>query len=123
MQIVLAFCGSARRSRCAARSPWAAPDSLRFTPSNRMGSCAWTASKRRSPRTIPSSRSEEHTSELQSHSDLVCRLLLEKKKKGFCRLLHVDRQKHRAVCVADAQHARKIVEPQRVVRVVFRRVF
>src|SRR5436190_14077154 len=25
-------------------------------------------------------RSEEHTSELQSHSDLVCRLLLEKKK-------------------------------------------
>ena len=26
-------------------------------------------------------RSEEHTSELQSHSELVCRLLLEKKKK------------------------------------------
>src|SRR5260221_6396253 len=32
-------------------------------------------------------RSEEHTSELQSHSDLVCRLLLEKKKKSeFSRL-------------------------------------
>src|SRR5436190_13688194 len=32
-------------------------------------------------------RSEEHTSELQSHSDLVCRLLLEKKKaraRSFC---------------------------------------
>src|SRR5476649_2995462 len=29
----------------------------------------------------PPMRSEEHTSELQSHSDLVCRLLLEKKKK------------------------------------------
>src|SRR5438132_8127253 len=29
----------------------------------------------------PRARSEEHTSELQSHSDLVCRLLLEKKKK------------------------------------------
>src|SRR5438034_6299032 len=28
----------------------------------------------------PVERSEEHTSELQSHSDLVCRLLLEKKK-------------------------------------------
>src|SRR5260221_6492293 len=28
----------------------------------------------------PWGRSEEHTSELQSHSDLVCRLLLEKKK-------------------------------------------
>src|SRR5438034_8088073 len=30
---------------------------------------------------IVATRSEEHTSELQSHSDLVCRLLLEKKKK------------------------------------------
>src|SRR5260221_2275419 len=30
-------------------------------------------------------RSEEHTSELQSHSDLVCRLLLEKKKSTSCR--------------------------------------
>src|SRR5438034_8520079 len=30
---------------------------------------------------VPVLRSEEHTSELQSHSDLVCRLLLEKKKK------------------------------------------
>src|SRR5690242_21321475 len=29
----------------------------------------------------PDSRSEEHTSELQSHVNLVCRLLLEKKKK------------------------------------------
>src|SRR2546428_1805994 len=28
-------------------------------------------------------RSEEHTSELQSRSDLVCRLLLEKKKKNL----------------------------------------
>src|SRR5438132_8403284 len=32
-------------------------------------------------RSRPATRSEEHTSELQSHSDLVCRLLLEKKKK------------------------------------------
>src|SRR5690606_40092980 len=31
--------------------------------------------------TNPSSRSEEHTSELQSRENLVCRLLLEKKKK------------------------------------------
>src|SRR5438034_2470359 len=31
-------------------------------------------------------RSEEHTSELQSHSDLVCRLLLEKKKKKTNRI-------------------------------------
>src|SRR5947207_11610776 len=33
------------------------------------------------PVAASSRRSEEHTSELQSHSDLVCRLLLEKKKK------------------------------------------
>src|SRR5260221_7071029 len=33
-------------------------------------------------------RSEEHTSELQSHSDLVCRLLLEKKKK------HLHQREH-----------------------------
>src|SRR5438034_8593743 len=34
--------------------------------------------------TLPATlqRSEEHTSELQSHSDLVCRLLLAKKKRG-----------------------------------------
>src|SRR5437667_1259634 len=30
---------------------------------------------------VRESRSEEHTSELQSHHDLVCRLLLEKKKQ------------------------------------------
>src|SRR5438132_10530284 len=35
----------------------------------------------RSPWGTSKARSEEHTSELQSHSDLVCRLLLEKKKK------------------------------------------
>src|SRR5260221_8591990 len=36
-------------------------------------------------------RSEEHTSELQSHSDLVCRLLLEKKKiSNKVRLLYSD---------------------------------
>src|SRR5438132_2712612 len=35
----------------------------------------------RSPIDSSRERSEEHTSELQSHSDLVCRLLLEKKKK------------------------------------------
>src|SRR5438132_8588106 len=40
---------------------------------------ASTARFSRLPFSVP--RSEEHTSELQSHSDLVCRLLLEKKKK------------------------------------------
>src|SRR5206468_3768978 len=32
---------------------------------------------------LPAMRSEEHTSELQSRSDLVCRLLLEKKKRTW----------------------------------------
>src|SRR5438105_9217079 len=43
-----------------------------------------------SPGSLPSrvcwARSEEHTSELQSRVDLVCRLLLEKKKKKTLRL-------------------------------------
>src|SRR5438132_7476632 len=41
-------------------------------------------------------RSEEHTSELQSHSDLVCRLLLEKKKnkEPTTKHLHVQPLHH-----------------------------
>src|SRR5438132_3647300 len=53
------------------------------------GPCVWSSIlvPRRSDRSAPAppprrcERSEEHTSELQSHSDLVCRLLLEKKKQ------------------------------------------
>src|SRR2546430_9006057 len=42
-------------------------------------------------------RSEEHTSELQSQSNLVCRLLLDKKKgiapnQAFFRLLHIEQR-------------------------------
>src|SRR5438132_4632381 len=40
-------------------------------------------------------RSEEHTSELQSHSDLVCRLLLEKKK--FCEMAAYGKSRGRTV--------------------------
>src|SRR5437588_832937 len=43
--------------------------------------CACAALGRSGLRGTLYPRSEEHTSELQSHSDLVCRLLLEKKKK------------------------------------------
>src|SRR6185369_17845018 len=39
-----------------------------------------------------SGRSEEHTSELQSHLNLVCRLLLEKKKKQNINLLHLQKK-------------------------------
>src|SRR2546421_8198143 len=38
------------------------------------------------------SRSEEHTSELQSRSDLVCRLLLEKKKKTGQNQMQTEQQ-------------------------------
>src|SRR6266540_7425642 len=50
--------------------------SLSATPASR----ARCSSRRWRP-AWPRARSEEHTSELQSHHDLVCRLLLEKKKK------------------------------------------
>src|SRR5215204_7334559 len=43
----------------------------------------------------PANRSEEHTSELQSHSDLVCRLLLEKKKKTHLPTWHKSSQRNR----------------------------
>src|SRR5580698_11150045 len=39
-------------------------------------------------------RSEEHTSELQSHVNLVCRLLLEKKKKKYYITLYTTKKKH-----------------------------
>src|SRR5260221_2241642 len=43
----------------------------------------WSAAGRRLRSPNSRSRSEEHTSELQSHSDLVCRLLLVKKKNDI----------------------------------------
>src|SRR5260221_9398840 len=45
----------------------------------RTGSITDENTKRFAPAAM---RSEEHTSELQSHSDIVCRLLLEKKKQN-----------------------------------------
>src|SRR5215475_15670356 len=47
------------------------------------------------PRWSVGPRSEEHTSELQSRENLVCRLLLEKKKKKHFRQLYCQ-QKNRA---------------------------
>src|SRR5438874_9705677 len=54
------YAGAGARADCARRAPQARPAG-------------------RAPR-AQSARSEEHTSELQSRRDLVCRLLLEKKK-------------------------------------------
>src|SRR2546430_6978790 len=44
---------------------------------------------RSSSATSPRPRSEEHTSELLSQSNLVCRLLLEKKKNGYGKITHI----------------------------------
>src|SRR6266480_506927 len=56
----------------------------RSARSRRRTPAALAARRAAAPRARPlhGSRSEEHTSELQSHVNLVCRLLLEKKKKN-----------------------------------------
>src|SRR5882762_5379127 len=66
----------------ASRSPFAT--SRRAPPS---GTRSSTGCSR------PSRRSEEHTSELQSHLNLVCRLLLEKKKKKKWRRIYHKKKK------------------------------
>src|SRR2546427_6328474 len=70
----------------AKSSPWAAPTTSKAAQPPEPG----RAQQR------PAPRSEEHTSELQSQSNLVCRLLLEKKKKmqqltDRSEILHADR--------------------------------
>src|SRR5438132_10662024 len=50
---------------------------------------------RKGPAQVNVIRSEEHTSELQSHSDLVCHLLLEKKKKKKTTKKETHRNEHR----------------------------
>src|SRR5207247_10824476 len=71
-----------RSPRCVADSrtwPIIAPISVRGgAPSRRP---RWSATQTPGSRASCALRSEEHTSELQSRVDLVCRLLLEKKKK------------------------------------------
>src|SRR5690349_22713244 len=48
-------------------------------------------------RLTASARSEEHTSELQSRRDLVCRLLLEKKKKAQYDLMYLNKSSSHAL--------------------------
>src|SRR6267142_2832143 len=80
------------RSRSAGDGSTRGPGSPRPRCSPEAGGC-------RHPRPSPSRsrpswrrRSEEHTSELQSHVNLVCRLLLEKKKK-IIRKLYKEKKK------------------------------
>src|SRR5438093_10285160 len=77
---------------------------FRSTPSRRARTSCWWR-----PPAIPTTRSEEHTSELQSLTNLVCRLLLEKKKEeqrvavvATPRASAVRREHHRATDVDEA---------------------
>src|SRR2546430_12814156 len=73
------------------RSPPEYPSGFR-APAASAGECPRRSSR---PISDPVPRSEEHTSELQSQSNLVCRLLLEKKKK-----------KHKTVVLRYRRHSR-----------------
>src|SRR5947207_7682065 len=63
--------------------------SLRMASRRRAGGAVRRLLDLADTRQPPEARSEEHTSELQSHSDLVCRLLLEKKKKKKTRIRRI----------------------------------
>src|SRR5216684_4765832 len=77
--------GSSQRWRHAAAC------SIRLRRRSRNPACHWRQNR---PRDHVRSRSEEHTSELQSRLHLVCRLLLEKKKKKQKRHPHKQLNKH-----------------------------
>src|SRR2546430_6319629 len=71
------------------RSPWPAAD-MAVTRRRLLGGAAAAAAaglagcqNTTTPGSVVGGRSEEHTSELQSQSNLVCRLLLEKKKQSI----------------------------------------
>src|SRR5690606_41722023 len=68
---------SARRSASGTSRPWPHSRSGARTRGASCGGACWC-----------SGRSEEHTSELQSRENLVCRLLLEKKKKKGNEIRH-----------------------------------
>src|SRR3989441_5882864 len=83
-----------------------------FVPTARI--LCWRGLGTRAPRTKPSKRmprkrSEEHTSELQSLAYLVCRLLLEKKKKNTQHSRYTQSEKINTGCTNDCkQHTKDI---------------
>src|SRR2546430_8256840 len=72
-----------KKARWEARSETLRPEISRPPVASTTPTTSLSASRTRRDGATrhPSRRSEEHTSELQSQSNLVCRLLLEKKKK------------------------------------------
>src|SRR5205085_11838393 len=77
--VAVAYAPSTSRAACAPRT-------------DSMSAC--TSRSAASAPSGPRNRSEEHTSELQSQSNLVCRLLLEKKKKQHTSKRHRRRALH-----------------------------
>src|SRR2546430_4100805 len=80
---VSGFCFLKCRANSQARGRRASRRTTSLTAPYSFASTAlsfWPLSRKYRPRISPITRSEEHTSELQSQSNLVCRLLLEKKK-------------------------------------------
>src|SRR5260370_9255751 len=76
-----------RRGRCA----MPAPAGRKQQEVNAWPGCAASAALHWRKKASKPGRSEEHTSELQSHLNLVCRLLLEKKKKR-------TKEQHQVLC-------------------------
>src|SRR6266699_7238566 len=82
-------CRAPRRLRKKSAAPW--PSESRVEKDDSVPCRAARLPSRKMLHDVPHRRSEEHTSELQSRPHLVCRLLLEKKKKQRHR--HPSRQK------------------------------
>src|SRR6266498_3739144 len=74
--------GMLHSSRIHSASWQIVPSGLVYSPSRNEYAPKWMNMPNRSLRHQDVRRSEEHTSELQSRPHLVCRLLLEKKKKN-----------------------------------------
>src|SRR5205085_12696154 len=77
------------RAPTVARTPLpsgagASAPGARRSPRRVLARVLWRPDHPRPGRDLRQQRSEEHTSELQSQSNLVCRLLLEKKKQRRC---------------------------------------
>src|SRR6266404_8672578 len=69
------------------------PRSTLFPYTTLFRSSIWPTMHCHGIRRWPVARSEEHTSELQSLAYLVCRLLLEKKKKNKYKISHLQKKK------------------------------
>src|SRR2546430_8347365 len=91
--------GKTAKLNCMLRITWLkmSKSAVPFSPHNAVTTMAGAMAMLRVIRRRSQGRSEEHTSELQSQSNLVCRLLLEKKKRnGLARRLpHALRPFHR----------------------------